>query len=580
MQPQSTTQPVSQTTTAGSGGPLPLGERLLRAGLINDEQLRTALRRQTSAGGRLGEVLIQLGFVDEDSLLPFIEEQLRVPVVKLREGLIDPAVVRLIPRVKAEQIHALALFKVRGELTVAMAEPQNLQQLDDLERLTGLRVRPVFAFRWSIDRMLQRVYEEDFAVEAVTADFDESAIEVQTESLDFDLSSIVSQADESPIVNLVNFLIISAVRQKASDIHIEPSRNHSTVRFRVDGLLREVLRPRRDVHPALVSRIKVMAKMDIAEHRVPQDGRVHVVVDGRPIDLRVSTLPTVTGEKVVIRILDRQRLTFDLEHLGFPEEQLATVKDMLNAPYGLILVTGPTGSGKTTTLYSAVELIKSVHRNIVTVEDPVEYQLELVNQVQVNEVAGLTFVNALRAILRQDPDVIMVGEIRDAATAQVAVQAALTGHLVLTTLHTNDSASAVTRLVDMGVEPFKLAASLVGVIAQRLIRTLCPSCKALYYPPQRTLARIAYQGDEQRPFWRGLGCEACHDTGFQGRTAIYEILRVDETFRRAIVHSPDVAQLRQLHRQRGGRPLFDQALQMAEAGRTSLEEAVRVAFVE
>jgi type IV pilus assembly protein PilB len=567
-------------TSARERPVVPLGEALVRAGVIQPEQLETALQKQSALGLRLGETLVQLGFVSEEVVLPYIEQQLRVPVVRLREGLVDPAVVKLIPRACAEKLHALALFKVRGLLTVAMSEPQNLQYIDELERFTGLRIRPVFAFRWLIDRMIQRAYEEGFQVDAVTADFDETAIEFQSDALEFDLNSVAVLSDESPVVNLVNFLIITAVRQGASDIHIEPTRRHSIVRFRVDGLLREVLRPRRDIHPAIVSRIKVMGKMDIAEHRLPQDGRVHVVVDGREVDLRISTLPTVLGEKVVIRILDRQRVTFNLDQLGFAPDQLETVKQMLACPYGLILVTGPTGSGKTTTLYSALELLKSVHRNIVTVEDPVEYQIELVNQVQVNEATRLSFVHALRAILRQDPDVIMVGEIRDGETGRVAVQGAMTGHLVLSTLHTNDSASAVTRLVDMGVEPFKLAAALIGVIAQRLLRLICRHCKTVYYPPAELLQRVGYRGDQRHPFARGLGCERCHDTGFQGRKAIYEVFRVDEEVRRAISVSPDVQTLRQLFRHKGGKPLFVQALRLAEEGLTSLDEAIRVAFLE
>ncbi|HEV3025018.1 MAG TPA: GspE/PulE family protein, partial [Pirellulales bacterium] len=362
--------------------------------------------------------------------------------------------------------------------------------------------------------------------------------------------------------------------------HIEPSRRHSVVRFRVDGQLREVLRPRIDIHPAIVSRIKVMAKLDIAEHRQPQDGRMHVVVEGRDIDLRVSTLPTVLAEKVVLRVLDRSRVNFNLDLLGFPGEVLIQVKHMLARPYGLLLVTGPTGSGKTTTLYSALDLIKSVHRNVVTVEDPVEYQLELINQVQVGEATAMNFADALRAILRQDPDIIMVGEIRDPETAQVAVQAALTGHLVLSTLHTNDAAGAVTRLVDMGVASYKLASSLVGVVAQRLVRTVCPDCATSHYPPAQLLQAIRYQGDRRRQFVRGQGCAKCHDTGFQGRLGIYEVLACGPELRDLIVKTPEAQAIRVWHRAQGGRSLLDEGIRLAETGRTSLDEVVRVAFFE
>jgi type II secretory ATPase GspE/PulE/Tfp pilus assembly ATPase PilB-like protein len=341
-----------------------------------------------------------------------------------------------------------------------------------------------------------------------------------------------------------------------------------------------VLRPRRDIYPAIVSRVKVMAKMDIAEHRLPQDGRLHVVVEGREIDLRVSTLPTVLGEKAVLRVLDRRRLTFNLDLLGLPFDLLAQLKQLLAKPHGLLLVTGPTGSGKTTTLYSALELIKSVHRNIVTVEDPVEYQLEQVNQVQIDEATSFSFAGALRSILRQDPDVIMVGEIRDTETAQVAVQAALTGHLVLSTLHTNDSAGAVTRLIDMGVAPYKVAAALIGVVAQRLVRTICPHCKTSYYPPSDLLASFRYQGDTRRPFARGEGCPKCHDTGFQGRLGIYEVLSGGPEFRQMIIQDANLDQIRNWCRSQGGRTLFDEGIRLAEKEQTSLDEVMRVAFFE
>ncbi len=578
--PSSTAATPPRPETPFAPGKALLGEQLVGARLITAEELAAALEKQSKSKGRLGEVLVELGFVAEEQILPFIQRQLNLPAVKLREGLIDPKVVHLIPRPKAEAFHAIALFKVRDTLTVAMSDPQNLQQIDELERLVRLRVRPVFALRASIDRMIQRCYEEGFQVDAVTADLDEHAVELQPDAVDVDLSSVESLVDGSPIINLVNYFILQAIRQGASDIHIEPSRQYSVVRFRVDGQLREVLRPRRDIHPAIVSRIKVMGKMDIAEHRLPQDGRLHVSVEGREIDLRISTLPTVLGEKVVLRVLDRRRLTFNLDALGIPTDRLATVKQLLAKPYGLLLVTGPTGSGKTTTLYSALELIKSVHRNIVTVEDPVEYQIEQVNQVQVDEATSLTFANALRAILRQDPDVIMVGEIRDTETAQVAVQAALTGHLVLSTLHTNDSASAVTRLIDMGVAPYKLAASLIGVIAQRLVRTICPDCRTHYYPSAELLQSIHYQGDYRRSFARGAGCPKCHDTGFKGRVGIYEVLSGGAEFRRLIAEGASLDAIRAWYRSQGGRTLFEEGVRLAEQEVTSLDEVMRVAFME
>ncbi len=558
----------------------PLGQRLIHAELITASDLETALKDHTVKNQRLGESLVELGFIKETELLPFLQGLLSVPAVQLRDGLIDPVTVTLLPRAKAELLNAIVMFKVRDRITVAMAEPQNLQQIDELERITKLKVRPVFALRTDIQRMINRCYQAGFEVDAVTADLDEGAVEFDADAITMSLADVESLAEGSPIINLVNYMIVHAVRQGVSDIHIEPGPKHTIVRFRVDGLLREVLRPRKDFHPAIVSRVKLMAKMDIAEHRQPQDGRMHVVVEGREIDLRASTLPTVLGEKVVLRVLDKQSITFNLDQLGVPIKQLTQIKQMLAKPYGLMLVTGPTGSGKTTTLYSALELVKSVHRNIITVEDPVEYQLEMINQVQADAATNLTFASALRSILRQDPDVIMVGEIRDRETAEVAVQAALTGHLVLSTLHTNDSAAAVTRLLDMGVVGYKIAASLVGVIAQRLVRNICPHCRAPYYPPAEILEMIHYAGDKRRQFTRGAGCNECHDTGFKGRTGIYEVLMVTPEMRELISNDASVDAVRACHRNSGGDTLLQAGIRLAESNRTSLDEIIGTAFFE
>ena len=578
---------IDQTTDIGSGLPStwgsglePLGDRLVRAGLLTADDLEVALNEQSARQLRLGETLIELGFVDEEELLPLMAQHLGVESVKLREGLVDPSVVRMIPRSQAESMRTLALFSVRDVLTVAMAEPQDLRVIDELEQLTGLKVNPVLVLHSTLEKLIPRCYEDDFTVDAVTADMDHDAVEVDSQAIDVRLDDLQSMADGSPVISLVNYVVVHAVRQGSSDIHIEPGQKHSLVRFRVDGQLREVLRPRSELHPAIVSRIKVMARMDIAEHRVPQDGRIRVRVEGREIDLRVSTLPTVLGEKVVMRVLDRRNVTFNLDELGVPDHQLFQMKGMLSRPHGLVLVTGPTGSGKTTTLYSAMELIKSVHSNIVTVEDPVEYQLELINQVQTGSARTMTFANALRSILRQDPDVIMVGEIRDAETAEVAIQAALTGHLVLSTLHTNDSAGAVTRLLDMGVASFKIAAALVGVIAQRLVRTICPNCRTHYYPTADFLQLLNYQGDDRRSFHRGEGCQQCFDTGFRGRRGIYEVLTVNREMREIISHDPDLERLRACHRQSGGGTLLEEGIRMAEEGKTSPEEVARVAYHE
>lgn len=559
---------------------LPLGERLVRSGILSEMELETALLEQKSKDLRLGEVLIGLGFVQESDLLPLLGEQLGVTTVRLREGLVDPEVVHLLPRERAEAMNALAMFSVRGTLYVAMNEPQNLRAVDEIERLTGQPVRPVLASRDAIQKILSRCYESDFSVDAVTADMDADAVEMNPDAFELDLHDMQSLAEGSPIINLVNYIIVHAVRQGASDIHIEPGHQHTSIRYRVDGQLREVLRPRRDFHSAMVSRIKVMGRMDIAEQRNPQDGRIHVVVEKQEIDLRCSTVPTVIGEKVVMRVLDKRNVTFNLNDLGLPDRQLQPMKQMLDKPYGLMLVTGPTGSGKTTTLYSSIELIKSISKNIVTVEDPVEYQLDLINQIQTGGTENMNFATALRAILRQDPDIIMVGEIRDAETAEIAVQAALTGHLVLSTLHTNDSASAVTRLVDMGIAPYKIAAALVGVVSQRLVRTICPRCRMSYYPRAEYLEMIHYEGDTRRQFEKGRGCDGCYDTGFKGRKGIYEIMTASKELRRLISNDASLEKLRECMQSQGGTTLLQEGIALAEDGHTSLEEVVRVAYFD
>ncbi|MCA9128081.1 MAG: Flp pilus assembly complex ATPase component TadA [Planctomycetales bacterium] len=574
--PQPAMAPAQSTRKA----PVPLGQRLVMAGLINEEQLDRALELHGSRGMRLGESLVALGLMTEADLLPLIGHQLNFPWVRLREGLVDPSVVQNIPRNIAEQFSCIALFRVHSRLTVAMAEPQNLETVDFLEELTGYRIRPVLCLKSSIDRLIPRCYEEDFRVDALTAGLDDATIELRSDEVFFDTDSIQVLADGSPVINLVNYLLVQAVRQGASDIHIEPAQRSSVIRFRVDGRLREVLKPRRDLHPAVISRIKVMAKLDIAEQRKSQDGRFHVIVDEREVDLRVSSLPTVLGEKVVMRVLDRSAVTFDLDLLGVPERQLKSMRKILNRPHGLVLVTGPTGSGKTTTLYSAVETIKHSGCNVVTVEDPVEYQLDMVNQVPVNAARNVTFASALRSILRQDPDIILVGEIRDAETAEVAVQAALTGHLVLSTLHTNDCASTVTRLRDMGIEPFKISASLAGIVAQRLVRKICPKCRTSTYPSSDQAELVGYETVPNQPFKRGEGCSECFDTGYSGRQGIYEILTVDARVRDIISNNGSMAEFRQQLKNQGSSTLLEEARTLAEAGVTTIEEVIRVAMTD
>lgn len=557
---------------------LPLGEELIRAGLISHDDLAAALGKQKGKNARLGEVLVELGFIDDVQLMPFLEKRLQIKGVRLRDGMIDPDVVNFIPRAVAESLIVLPLFQVHRTLTVAMAEPRNLQQRDELARITGLRIRPVFGLQMDIVRMIERVHRDDFAVDAVTANLDGDAIELSANPIDMDLGDLAEIAEGSPIINLVNYIIVNAVKQGASDVHIEQGEQKSIVRYRVDGQLHEVLSPRTEFHPAIVSRIKVMARMDIAEHRISLDGRMTVIVDGKKIDLRISTLPTVSGENVVMRLLDRSAVSFDLGRLGMTDETLNSMKSMLRMPHGLLLVTGPTGSGKSTTLYSSLELVKSIHNKIITVEDPVEYRLDLINQVQADSSSAMSFADTLRAFLRQDPDIIMVGEIRDRETAEVAIQAALTGHLVLSTLHTNDSASAVTRLLDMGIADFKISAALIGVLAQRLVRLICPHCRRSYFPPSEVLDALRYTGNRRRPFERGEGCTKCHDTGHSGRVGVYELLTVDGNMRQMISKNPCLEELRQTHLAKGGKTLLDDGMRLAQEGKTSLEEVAKLAF--
>lgn len=569
--------PVAGQTRVGRR--MTLAQELVRNGVITGEELDAARAEQAQKGWQLDRVLLELGFITEDELVPFTGKLLGVPAIRLREAHIDPLAVKLIPAPVSSRLKAIALFKVRGELTVAMSEPQCLDHIDEIERITELEVRPVFALASAIEQMAERAYENDFGVDTITAEVDSNDITVDDELPSIELDAAGLNDEASPVINLVNYVIVHAVRQGASDVHIEPGLSHSIVRFRVDGQLREVLRPRREFHPAIVSRLKVMAKLDIAEHRTPQDGRIQVSVEGTGIDLRVSTLPTVRGEKVVLRVLDRRNITFNLNQLGIPAHLLDRMQSMLARPHGLLLVTGPTGSGKTTTLYSALELVKSPEKNIVTVEDPVEYQLELINQIQAGS-RQLTFATALRSILRQDPDIIMVGEIRDRETAEIAIQAALTGHLVLSTLHTNDAPSVVTRLLDMGIESFKIAAALVGAIAQRLVRTICPACRTTYYPAEEVLDSTGYAGDRRRQFNRGEGCHECFDTGFRGRIGIYEVMPASRRIREVISRSSDIDQLRQCYIDEGGTTLMQAGIRMAEEGRTSLEEVARVAMAD
>jgi type IV pilus assembly protein PilB len=559
-----------------------IGDALVAQGAINAEQLTRALAQQKATGRMLGELLVEQGVISPATLVSLLGKTLGIPSVQLRHGLIDPPLIKLIGQEEAERLLAVPMFKVRDTLTVAMAEPQSLPSIDRLRQLTGCRIRPVVALDSNIREFLKKYASGDISVDAFLTSLAESDVSViEKEAVDegpvADLDKMVAG---SPIVNLVNVALLTAVRDKASDIHVEPDKKGTRVRYRIDGVLRDLMKPPQGMHSAIVSRIKVIGKMDIAEKRLPQEGRVRIVAEGREIDLRVSSMPTLLGEKLVLRILDKSNLKVRMESLGMRPEGLARFQKMLKQPHGLVLVTGPTGSGKTTTLYSALELLRSPELNIVTVEDPVEYQLDMINQIHVQEAIGLTFARALRSILRQDPDVIMVGEIRDDETAHVAVQAALTGHMVLATLHTNDAPSAIARLLDMDIEPYLLSSAINGVVAQRLARTICPNCATKYYPEEHVLRDANLVDRAGRPFRKGIGCPQCHDSGFQGRVGIYEVMDVTPDMRRMIHRGASSHELRDEMRKDGGLSLREEGVLMALAGGSSLEEVLGVTHSE
>ncbi|GIK17992.1 MAG: general secretion pathway protein GspE [Phycisphaerales bacterium] len=555
-----------------------VGEVLLQAGLVNEQQLQRALEDQKSTGQMLGEMLVEQGVITSAALVRAIADCLGVRGCHLRHGLIDPSLLQLIGEEEAERLKVIPLFRVRDVLTVAMAEPQSLPTIDRLRAVTGCRIRPVFALEGNILEYIRKyaggnVDVDEFLTSLAQTDVEVVERETVDEGPSTDLDKMVAG---SPIVNLVNVALLTAVKDRASDIHIEPDKRGTRIRYRIDGVLRDLMKPPPGMHAAIVSRVKVIGKMDIAEKRLPQEGRVRIVAEGREIDLRVSSLPTLLGEKLVVRILDKQNLRVRLEDLGFRQDAMETFKRILRQSHGLVLVTGPTGSGKTTTLYSALDLLRSPERNIITVEDPVEYQLDLVNQTGVNESIGLTFARCLRSILRQDPDIIMVGEIRDEETARVAVQAALTGHGVLATLHTNDAPGAVARLLDMNVESYLLSSALNGAVAQRLARTICSSCETKYYPAEHVLRDAGLDGLSGRAFKKGAGCQSCHNSGYHGRLGVYEVMEVTSDVRQLIYRAVPSHELRRALKTHGYKSLREEGVLLALDGKTSLEEVLRV----
>jgi type IV pilus assembly protein PilB len=592
-----------------------LGEILVRENILTPQQLREALDYQREHGGRLGFNLVKLGLVSDDMVTAVLSRQYGVPSVNLDLFDVDASVIRLIPREVADKYSVLPLSRVGATLTLAMVDPTNVFAMDDIKFMTGLNIEPVVVSEAGVQEAIEQYYggsrEIELAsmVEATLAgsngngnghgnafamttdavslaqlDFDEEAgrdVEVIDEDDEIDVSSLARMSEDAPVVRLVNVLLVDALQRGASDIHIEPYEKEMRIRLRIDGVLYDVMHPPLRLRDALISRIKIMSKLDISEKRLPQDGRIKIKLRAegrsRELDFRVSTLPTLFGEKVVMRLLDKEKLMLDMTKLGFEPESLVKFKRNISRPYGMVLVTGPTGSGKTNTLYSALQSLNTTETNIMTAEDPVEFNLMGINQVQMKEQIGLNFAAALRSFLRQDPNIVLVGEIRDFETAEIAIKAALTGHLVLSTLHTNDAPSTISRLMNMGIEPFLVATSVNLIQAQRLIRRVCSECKEVLPTPAEALVEIGFTPDEARDLkvYKGKGCAKCNNTGYKGRVGLYEVMEITDDIRELILIGASALELRKRAVESGMLTLRQSGLVKIRNGVTTLEEVVR-----
>jgi len=557
----------------------PLGQLLLDKGVIQQEQLDRALAEQKQTGNQklLGEILVDLSICTEDQIIESLAQCYGVPYARISPRVADPKAIATLPKEFLEKHQILPLFLVEGILTVAIPEPANVFLIEEIERASGYRAQVVAATVRDIRATLQAYLpnESVFVIDDIIDEvkFEEFAL-VEQQSVD--INNLEQAAGDSPVIKLVNYCIYNAVKEGASDIHIEPGDHSLRVRYRIDGRLVEKLRPPFQMHPAVISRFKIMAALDIAERRLPQDGGIHVMMDKRPIDLRVSTLPGKHGEKIVIRIIDNDRGAVNLERLGFGYDTLKQWRKLIALPNGILLVTGPTGSGKSTTLYASLHELNEPDVNICTVEDPIEYAIAGINQFQVSDKIGFTFANALRALLRQDPDIMMVGEIRDADTARVAIQSALTGHLILSTLHTNDAPGAVTRLYNLGIEPYLVGATVSGVLAQRLVRKLCQACKEAYEPTINENRQLEKVVGSVETLYRPRGCPKCRNRGFAGRVGIYELLTLDDTMFERVSQGASLNELKELTRAAGMKPLRADGLEKVKAGLTTIEEVYRV----
>ncbi|MDU2239121.1 MAG: ATPase, T2SS/T4P/T4SS family [Paenibacillus sp.] len=545
-----------------------LGELLLESGIITEQQLQTALEEQQRTKKKLGDVLLAQGVLTEHQLIEVLEFQLGIPHVTLSSFQIDAKLSQVIPEQMARRYQVLPIRVDGRKLMVAMADPLDLFVIDDLRMSTGFTIEPAIISRGELQRGIARLYGLQDSMNEMIKDLGTGAAQI-------DVEDSVILGEDSPVVRLVQQMIEQAVRLGASDIHVDPMETQLAIRYRIDGQLRNERTVPKSMQGVIIARLKILGNLNIAERRLPQDGRIKMLVDGKPIDIRLSSLPTVHGEKIVMRLLDLADGVKGVDKLGMTEHTLSLFRRMIEKQHGMVLLTGPTGSGKTTTLYSALQHLNREETNIITVEDPVEYMLDGVNQMQVHPAAGLTFARGLRSILRQDPNIIMVGEIRDLETAEIAIRASLTGHLVFSTLHTNDAVSTVVRLRDMGIEPYLIASSLLGIVAQRLVRCICPDCKTSYVPDRQETIYLERLGIHTDKLYRGNGCGTCGKTGYRGRMAVHEALLISDDLRSAIVGGRSIHELRRMAKDQGMTTLFADGIQKALEGQTTLQEIIR-----
>lgn len=549
-----------------------LGEILVLQKKLTHEKLYELLDVQSQTSQSLGYLLTKEKIITDQELTEALSQQLGIPHIALRKGLVDPKIVHVLPKEKAVQMNVIPMFRVNNVLTVATSDPHDFFKQDKIAEITKLHIQQVSCTREDISEAIEACYQGQISIDDVISSVEEDDLSFIEATAETTISEIAKMAEGSPVINLTNLILLKAIREDASDIHIEPQQDRFRVRARVDGILYELMSHGMERHSAVVSRLKVMASLDISERRMPQDGRIQVTVDGKLIDLRFSSLPGYYGEKVVLRILDRSKSILNINKLGFEPFLLSLFKQLIRRPYGLIVVCGPTGSGKTTTLYAAVNLLNTMEKNIIAIEDPVEYQLPGVTQVPVKSSIGLSFAKILKHVLRQDPDIILVGEIRDSETAKIAIQASLTGRLVLSTLHTNDSPSSVTRLLEMGIEPYLISSALLASIGQRLVRSICPNCKTEFLPPKEIVRELGL--DETKPvrLARGRGCTSCFDSGFKGRLGIHEILVNDQGLQRLILSNPTIDRIKEYLDKSGFKTLKNDGYKKVIQGYTTIEE--------